>query len=306
VGDQKYATAIVAALRAHRVYTVKLSALEPELGRGLHYLKSDYAVMIDLGQPHVVAIAQTWNVVIDGPRKTERHNVDAKEVDDLAPAIEQIAQVIEDWKTRPERLGVADATLALKRMLKFHGPWLLSLHGMWSGVHGYVTACRSPDQDWPVSLYLESADDGVELRCGDSRRILRTRDDLAEFPTRELPMLLAQIAQCKTHVIELERAKPFAAAALELANDAFPNYQWQTWTEDKMFRVGAPPTSHLVIYNCTGKVDFEAVPGGVTMRCESFVTTFANVGELEAQRADVLAAIEAALPSLSAENTDYR
>ncbi|MEO8707380.1 MAG: hypothetical protein ABI867_45555 [Kofleriaceae bacterium] len=291
---------LVAGLdRALGAQAVPLTALEPALDPHIHHTNMPIAIAISrASQAHILAVVEGGTLRIDGVAPTDLYGLDDTEAT-RAAGLAALAKVATDWlDNRIDELGVIDAGLAMMTLLRPHGTWLVYFS---SGGEARICACEGRVRR-PPAINFEPAKPGVRLRCGDSDRIVRTRADLADFPTREVPLLVAQIARCTTFSGELVRAKAVGNAALALAQRKIID---RTWTAHATAETLADtrPAMHLAMQDATGyTATFEAVPGGVTMTCEPYTRTFLDARDLETHVDEVIAAITASIARVTRSN----
>lgn len=309
---EELAIELVRGLAHHRVLGIPLTKLEPDLDPFCHHTNMPIAIVyqhvIDkLAWPHIIGLVEGPFVLVDQPIPNTRlkHHITGDA--DVAAALRDLDAAATGWSAGGhERLGTMDATLAAMVYLRRAGQVCWMHLGDWNCKTACGISARRGGYRWPAGVRLVITDDGIEVTCGASKRIVHTLADLADFPTRELPEFVAQIARCEAYAASTERARVVATAAFGKIQDRLTDHEWtlSAALDTANFRLDDQP---MVIVSGTGKTStdvwFEGVTDGVTVRCNGgYQETFASAAALETKIDDVIAAVKKSLTIVTSAN----
>lgn len=303
---------LLPGLAKHEAKAIHLQDLEPDIERNPEIPMIAIVVIKAIGQvgwAHVAALVEGWGVVVDGPRETGVvHSVYPKsqaELDELVATIDRIATPwLADYH---EEMGVIDATLAVRIMLRRLDPQQLYKVSVSSGprgptgwVHGYRGTVRIP-----ASICIQRVDGGIELTSGPSKRVVTSMLALVtDFEATELPPIKADVAWSLQFQADLARARAVATAVMTRAQGRLMDHQWsQSGNLETYFNRTDKPCAWITgegKWNVAGAT-FEGVPGGVKITCcDGFDRTVADPREAEAAIDDILGALKRSMMIVTA------
>jgi hypothetical protein len=299
--NDELAGALIGGLdRRHGARAVPLKALEADLDSRVHHTNLPIAIAIQRDRrAHVVGLVEGSKVQFDGPvpaRPGYRY-------DEIPESIAQLEAIASDWLDhRIEDIGLVDAALAIMTKLRGKDSFAMYTSGQLVGFEGHISVLRGTNR-WPAAISLQAVAGGVQLQCGESKRVVRTHADLADFADRELPQLVTQIAWCTKFVADVARAKAVAMAGLELAKRKIIDREWSLWTNESYFHFGTGRAAHLKLANATGTTAvFEPIDRGVQMTCDAYEHTFHDARDLESHADAVVTALTASVSRVTRSN----
>jgi hypothetical protein len=278
---------------------VALLEIEPDLDPAVHHTNLPYAIISDR---HTIALVAGQNVMIDGPQQTNNTNRYVRTADELAANRDAIRQAAVWGISAPaEQGGVVDTALSIMRFLKQRGRWCVYLEGNNAGAEAYISA-RGGRYRWPAGMWVAATNRGIKLTCGSSERVITSLSELADFASREAPILDAEVLWCQTHVATLAKLRPFGDAALAAIQRAAPDRPWQVLIGDEYFTRDAKPVISVYLEDTREVTATVAVEGAaVKLAIGDYAKPFTSPAEIGARVEEIATAVTAWLASPAAE-----
>jgi hypothetical protein len=271
---------------------VPLTAIEPDLDPACHHTNMPYVIISDR---HTIAMVEGQKVAIDGPQRTNNLNRYVTTPADVAANRAEIAQVAAAWGigAPAEHGGLIDTALSIMRYLKQAGRWTVYLAGHARGMEGHINA-RTGDVRLPAGMHLMTVEGGIELTCGDSKRVIGSLSDLADFAAREGTLLDAQVLWCSTFKATLARIEPVAHALLDVVRRKGFERTWSVWIPEDHFGLDAQPIAQL------SASDAQRIAGYVEIAGDAFQITIGEYRQTVRDAAAVGARCEEILDAIRA------
>lgn len=279
---------------------LSLAAIEPDLDPLVH-TSPPHVILSDR---HTIAIVQGLQVMIDGPQQSDNnHRFPSTPVEREATRAE-IARVTAAWgvPAAAEDGGVADTALSIMRFLKQRGMWYVRLANQQRGLQAHIFA-RNGTRSWPGGLHVHHVEGGaMRMTCGESTRELHSLAELADFATREGPILDAGVIWCGKFVASLARIAPVATALVEVVRATHPARVWRTYSPEAHFGLDTRCAFDLIDDHAEASAGVIELDGdGFRVTIADYTGTFGDAAALRARSDEIRDAVARWVASPAAE-----